>query len=72
MDQSKYSAEQKKWCEDYKHETGFEPIMEEYEANKETFYQAAMRSAQWFEDWSSDAFLRISNKIPAREEDLYQ
>lgn len=56
-----YTADQRRWCENYEDRTGFEPLMEDFEAGDETFAQAAQKSVVWFEDWSSDALLFISD-----------
>jgi hypothetical protein len=60
----KYSAEQRAWCENYESRTGFDPLMEDFEAGNETFYEAATKSVSWFEDHSCDAFLSVSSNIP--------
>lgn len=66
---SKYTEDQREWCERYEQETGFDPhAMGDYEAGNLTFIQAAQNSIQWFEDWSSDAHLRITKGgIPGSE-----
>lgn len=56
----KYDAAQKAWCKKYEYETGFEPLMCDYEAGNEKFHEAARKSIVWFEDWSSDALLKIT------------
>lgn len=53
-----YTKIQRKWCENYQSVTGFEPLMDDYEAGNRTFQQAANLSVWWFEDWSNDAFLK--------------
>jgi hypothetical protein len=60
----KYTAEQRAWCENYESRTGFEPLMDDFEARNETFYEAATKSVSWFEDHSSDALLSVSSNIP--------
>jgi len=63
-----YTAEQKKWCEDYERHTTFEPVMEEYEAGNTTFVEAAIWNVSWFESWASDAHLRAGKGIPGMYE----
>ena len=65
----KYTKEQRKWCERYERETGFDPhAMGDYEAGNKTFVDAAKDSVHWFEDWSNDTYLRItSGNIPGDE-----
>lgn len=60
----KYNPEQKAWCKKYQKETGFEPLMDVFEAGNETFHHAAQKSIQWFECWSSETLLRISAGYP--------
>jgi hypothetical protein len=62
----KYTAAQRKWCEQYEADTGFDPhAMADYEAGVKTFVQAAQDSIHWFESWSSDVYLRITRlEIP--------
>jgi hypothetical protein len=73
MNWEKYTEEQKEWCKNYQDETRFEPLMDDFEAGKESFYKAATFSLTWFESWSSDALLRAYSKngvsIPGWEED---
>lgn len=64
FDTKKYSAEQIAWCKEYEKETGFEPLMCDFEAGNETFYEAARKSVGWFEDWAIDALLRITRTAP--------
>lgn len=56
----KYTAKQREWCERYESETGFEPLMSDFEGGHETFVAAAKKSTGWFESWASDAYLRIT------------
>lgn len=65
----KYTDDQRAWCELYEAETGFEPhAMADYEAGEIDFVTAARFSLQWFEDWSGDAYNRISRGgIPGTE-----
>jgi len=67
----KYSAAQKKWCEMYERETGFEPLMCDYEAGNEEFRIAAKKSNRWFESWSSDALLHITQDDPPGTPDTW-
>jgi len=65
FDAKNYSAEQIAWCKKYEKETGFEPLMFDFEAGNETFYEAARKSVGWFEDWANDALLRVTaDEIP--------
>ena len=57
-----YSKAQKIWCKKYRAETGFDPLMDEYEAGGETFDDARKRSVAWFDDWSSDVLIRITRE----------
>ena len=67
----KYTAEQRKWCEKYEQETGFDPhAMSDYEAGHKTFVEAAKDSIAWFESWSSDAYRNITGgAIPGQNLD---
>lgn len=56
-----YTADQRRWCENYVVRTGFEPLMDDFESGDETFPQAAQKSVVWFEHWSSDALLFITD-----------
>jgi hypothetical protein len=60
-EQSIFTPEQKKWCDNYEARTGFEPIMDEYIAGNESFVAAAKRSVRWFEDHASDAMRKIGD-----------
>lgn len=66
----KYTDDQREWCQQYEHQTTFEPLMCDYEAGNESFIEAAQKSVHWFESWSSDAYLRISERIPGYAESL--
>lgn len=65
----KYTAEQRKWCEQYAAKTGFDPhAMVDYEAGEKTFVQAAQDSIHWFESWSNDVHLKITRMgIPGND-----
>ncbi|MCI5068454.1 hypothetical protein [Acidovorax sp.] len=58
----KYDSQQREWCIAYEAETGFDPMMDDYEAGLQTFAEAAVASLRWYEDHTSDAHLRISSK----------
>jgi len=58
------NAAQKKWCKTYQAATGFEPLMDDFEAGNETFLEAVQKSTVWFEDWANDALLKITRGIP--------
>lgn len=62
-----YTAEQKAWCVMYQAETTFEPLMCDYVAGHQTFYEAARISVDWFESWSTDAHLKIGTRVPGAE-----
>ena len=65
-----YNRRQQKWCEYYERTTGFEPLMCDYEAENESFVQAAEKSIQWYEDHTSDTYLAITRGwIPGSEYD---
>lgn len=63
----KYTKDQREWCERYEARTGFDPMMDDYEAGNVTFYEAAQKSVSWFEDHAADAMNAISNNIPGWE-----
>ena len=56
-----YTEAQKKWCDDYEHWTGFEPIMGDYEAGHMSFRDAAKVAVRWYEMHTSDMHLRVSS-----------
>lgn len=58
------TSAQTAWCREYKHQTTFEPLMDDFKAGNATFSQCAHSSVRWFEDWSTDAHLNISRNIP--------
>ena len=60
------TSEQIAWCKNYRRETGFEALMDDFLAGKKTFISAAKQSVRWFEDWSSDTMRRIDS-IPGDE-----
>lgn len=62
------TKEQREWCRKYQRETGFEPLMGDFEAGNENFKFCANKSVKWFEDWSNDAHLNISRHIPGANE----
>ncbi len=66
----KYTAEQIAWCQKYERETSFEPLMDDFDGGKSSFLEAANLSVRWFEDWSTDAHIRISKNIPGAAEAL--
>jgi len=63
-DRTKYTQEQWDWCLKYEGRTGFDPMMENFEAGASSFYDAARSAVNWYESHSSDAFLAISGNIP--------
>ncbi|ODP34989.1 hypothetical protein A9762_11510 [Pandoraea sp. ISTKB] len=67
MGKRSYTADQKRWCETYRHETGFTPMMDSFESGMETFHEAAIRSIRWYEAHSSDAHLRIQRALPPKD-----
>ena len=58
------SKAQRDWCREYKRQTGFEALMDDFLYGNETFVEAAHKSNRWFEDWSGDALLNITRNIP--------
>lgn len=65
-----YDDRQRAWCARYEHETGFEPLMDDFEAGNQTFVEAAQASTRWYEDHTNDAYLRITDgAIPGSEFD---
>jgi hypothetical protein len=63
----KYTKVQQAWCENYEARTGFDPMMDDFEAGNETFHQAAQKSIRWFEDHAADALNAISRYVPGWE-----
>lgn len=63
----RYTPEQQAWCVLYEGRTGFDPMMDNFEAGNETFYQAAQKSVRWFEDHAADALNAISREVPGWE-----
>ena len=59
---------QREWCKEYELATTFEPLMDDFLYGNETFVQAAKKSLNWFESWSSDAFLAAGRHIPGADE----
>ena len=62
MNENKYNLAQVAWCKNYEFITTFPPMMDEFEAGKETFNQAALRNVKWFEDWSNEALHKCDLK----------
>lgn len=63
---TKISAAEREWLERYENTTGFEPMFQdEIDSGETTFFQAAQENIKWFEDWSSDAMLGITRKVPS-------
>ncbi|SEU40513.1 hypothetical protein SAMN03159335_06329 [Burkholderia cepacia] len=62
-----YTAEQLRWCETYRSETGFTPIMDSFECGKATFFEAAASAIRWYEAHASDVHLRIQRALPPQE-----
>ncbi|HFH3494436.1 hypothetical protein [Pseudomonas aeruginosa] len=61
---------QRAWLEQYERETTFEPMyQDELDSGEMTWAEVARRNIDWFEDWSSDAHLRIQRNNPADLED---
>lgn len=61
-----YSEDQKNWCSRYEADTGFEPLMDEYEAGNESFVDGAKRSLGWFSDWAEETHRKLEN-VPGAE-----
>ncbi len=55
-----YTAAQRKWCDTYRSLTGFDPIMDAFEAGEESFEDSAHWNIKWFQDHSTDALLAIT------------
>lgn len=68
MAKVRMTKEQRAWCKRYEQETTFEPLMDDFLAGNEPFVKAARDSLRWFEDWSSDAFIRAGEDIPGADE----
>lgn len=60
----KYTKQQQAWCKNYEDRTGFDPMMDDFEAGNETFYEGAIKSVRWYEQHASDAYLSISSNVP--------
>ena len=65
----KMTKEQRAWCRLYQEQTTFEPLMDDFFSGNCTFVEAARRSNNWFESWSSDAFLAVSHHVPGADEE---
>lgn len=65
MSESRYTTEQRAWCKTYRCETGFAPMMDQFERGEETFREAATRSIRWYEAHTSDVHLRIQKALPS-------
>lgn len=57
----KFTPEQWAWCQRYEQWTSYEPLMDDFLAGNQLFYEAAQFSLQWFQDHSTDAYLRASD-----------
>ena len=66
MGKRRLSAKQRQWCKEYEYRTTFEPLMDDFLAGNESFYQAAKKSLNWFVNWSNEAFQGIPD-IPGRK-----
>jgi hypothetical protein len=61
---------QRAWLEQYERETTFEAMyQDELDSGEMSWAQVAKANIDWFEDWSSDAHLRIQKNNPADSED---
>jgi len=58
---------QKAWCDNYRQQTDFEPLMDDFLHGNEPFEHAARKSVRWFEDWASDAHLNVGRNIPGAD-----
>jgi hypothetical protein len=67
MTKGNYTAEQQRWCDTYRSETGFAPLMESFESGRATFHEAATTAIRWYEAHASDAHLRIQRALPPQE-----
>lgn len=56
----KFDDAQRAWCEHYERETDFEPQMDDYIAGNVSFVDAASAAVTWFEQHSTDQFLRMT------------
>ena len=56
MSKIRMSVKQRKWCKEYEAATTFEPLMDDFLEGNESFYDAANKSRDWFENWMNDAF----------------
>lgn len=64
FDRSKYTPEQWEWCVKYENRTGFDPMMEDFEAGIKTFYEAAQHACAWYDDHTGDAHNAVTRNIP--------
>jgi hypothetical protein len=62
-----YNPKQRAWCEQFERETGFEPMLDDYESGEKSFPEIAKFNIDWFELHSNDVLLRISGEIPGRD-----
>ncbi len=61
----KVNGKQRAWLKRYEDETTFEPLyQEEIDAGTMTFDEVVRANLDWFEDWSREAFSRVSSDIP--------
>ncbi|TES61338.1 hypothetical protein E2P84_43705 [Burkholderia cepacia] len=64
----KYTVAQRAWCDTYHRETGFHPMMDSFEAGRETFHDAATRAIRWYETHSMEAHRLIQLALPQRQD----
>jgi hypothetical protein len=62
-----YRPKQREWCEKFERETGFEPMLDEYESGEKTFPEIAKFDIEWYESHSSDVFLQVSDDVPGHD-----
>ncbi len=61
----KINGKQRAWLKMYEDETTFEPLYQEkIDSGEMTFDEVVKENLNWFEDWSSEAFSRVSSNVP--------
>ncbi len=61
----KVNGKQRAWLKKYEDETTFEPLyQEELDAGTMIFDEVVRANLDWFEDWSSEVFSRVSSDVP--------
>ena len=60
------NGKQRAWLKKYEDETGIEPLcQEDIDSGEKTFAEVASLNCLWYENHTSDAYLRITRDIPS-------